>query len=664
MILESLKNMAPVAFAVAFLFPITPSAQAQDHVIGEDQPAQRVIQLTPQAGNDFVDTVQETASRIKRQNAEVAAPLSGPLVTFEEIDIPKVPDAGPTPLATQENSFKPIEPATGIIKSKDLVVPNNIAEMAPTDLAPLPQSPTKPASITPDTINRKPVAAQAKALTPAIPAAYRPTFATPKPLTRPATGVYAERSSNSSNAQIQTTIESPKFVNVNKPADVAITLTNNSNQPSENVVCVATLPAHTKIAAVSPQPADVQGQTLTFNLDRISAKDRRKIVLQLVPTAAQAINVDTKVRIENIQRVSVAVRQPKLSVVVNGPRQANIGQTVVHEVIVSNLGDGVASNVELNTAFPASLINLKSTLRGTIPSIKPNQSVKVKYESQASQSGPITIKSAAQSDDGMKPKIASLDMQIFEPKLNISAIGPKINFVDRNGIYTIRMENSGKVDINDVNIALAIPMGMKVTTISREANVDASKGILRWKFAKIPAGTTEQIQMMAVVTEAGAQVCQIAVDSAETANKQISLQTMVTTRANVSAQIKNDSGPVPVGGKATFTVEVANRGSKKATDVEVRVELPASLKATALEGQQMAIEGNTVIFNEPTIMPGKKMSYRFAAIGQFSGEHLVRSVTQVNGSERKTVAEDTVFVYEVDEARVSESLTPEVPRRK
>ena len=306
---------------------------------------------------------------------------------------------------------------------------------------------------------------------------------------------------------------------------------------------------------------------------------------------------------------------------------------------------------------------MKSSLADSIASIPPGKSVTVSYESQAIASGAIELTATAQTDDGLQPSATKAGIVVYEPKLQISAIGPKANFVNRNGMYTLNLENDGKVDVTDVRVALAVPEGMKITTISREADVDTENGILHWTFDRIPVGSTEQIQMMAIVTEQGEQVCNFVVDSHETAQKQIQLATAVSTRADVAVQLKNQSGPVQVGGNATFSVDLVNRGSREAVDVNVRIELPENMQAVPMDGQKVLIEGNTVVYVEPQISPGKSTAFQFTVQGQAPGEHLVRSVTQIAGSQRHTMAEDSVFVYAVDEARVSESLTPTVIRR-
>ena len=168
---------------------------------------------------------------------------------------------------------------------------------------------------------------------------------------------------------------------------------------------------------------------------------------------------------------------------------------------------------------------------------------------------------------------------------------------------------------------------------------------------------------MAIASEEGEQISMITVGSRETSEKQIRLTTRVTTRANVSVAIKNASGPVQVGGKALFAVELANTGSRQAIDVNVTVELPDSLRAVESDSQKLTQVGNKITFTEPQIGPGRKVAFQFAAVGGTSGEHVVRTVTQIEGSERRVVAEDSVFVYDVSEARVSESLKPDVPRR-
>lgn len=633
----SFQKIAVASAAFALFSPFA-SIYAQDQFIGENQPVKRVIQLQPQNGSQ-VPATNNAASQFN----PITATLGKPTVGFDEIQVPDVLSKVPQKQGAQ--ALKPLKPAT---------LGNQYSPLAPTATSPVTRPQLGSTATSPQI---------KKSFTPAIPVKFATTPTAPPTTANTTASAAATAITSDSQSMVKTSIEFPKFVNVNKTAPIQITVSNSGKTAVENVGFTATLPAHAELISSSPKPISVDGQTLKFELNRIGAEDKREIVLQVRPTTRQPIDIETNVTTENVQKVLMAVRQPELSLVINGPSQANVGEKVIHEVIVSNIGDGIASDIQLGAIFPPNLIELQSTLEDGIPEIQPGKSVKIKFESQAVSAGAIALKASAHSDDGAEPKTASVDMNVFEPTLQISAIGPKINFVDRNGIYTIKLENPGQVDITDVRVALGVPMGMKITTISREANVDATKGILRWTYDRIPAGSTEQIQMMAVVTEEGSQICHILVDSHETSEKEIQLSTQVTTRADVSVQLRNDSGPVQVGGKASFTVEVSNRGSKKASDVNVKIDLPESLRPVPVDDQKVMVEGNTILFTEPQIAPGKSTTFQFSAIGVVSGEHVVRSVTQIEDSSQTTVAEDVIFVYEINEARVSESLKPVVPRR-
>lgn len=468
---------------------------------------------------------------------------------------------------------------------------------------------------------------------------------------------------NNNDSAIRTTIQSPKFINLNKPAAVSVNLENTGKTAVGQVEFLVALPTSIKLASATPEPTMVEGQMLQFNLKTLNSNETRQIVLNVVPTERTEINITTSIRTETQQNVLVAVREPQLQASINGPRQTNLGEKVTHEIVITNTGDGVATQVNVQPQFPANLVQTKQSQSNLIPKIDPGKSITLVYHSQAIAPGPAEIKAAVSSDDGVAPRSANLAMTVFEPTLEVAAIGPKVNFVDRNGIYTINLENKGKVAITDILVALEVPEGLRITTISREANVDAEKGILRWKFGEIAAGSVEQIQMMALAEKEGNLVCNISVDSHETGEKVINLGTNITTRANLNVELKNNSGPVQVGGKAIFAVELANNGSRKAVDVNVKVQLPESLRAVTPDSQKVSIDGNTVSFIEPQIGPGRKVSFQFSAVGLESGEHIVRTETQIEGSERRVIAENTVFVYDIDEARVSESLKPSFERR-
>lgn len=112
--------------------------------------------------------------------------------------------------------------------------------------------------------------------------------------------------------------------------------------------------------------------------------------------------------------------------------------------------------------------------------------------------------------------------------------------------------------------------------------------------------------------------------------KELRLATEVTSRADLSVQVKNQTGPVQIRAKAEFLVEVENQGSREATDVNVQAVLPGSLMFVNA-GQNTDQSENAFVFSEPLVAPGQTVTFKFTAIGVSKGDHVVRCTLQAAG---------------------------------
>ena len=155
----------------------------------------------------------------------------------------------------------------------------------------------------------------------------------------------------------------------------------------------------------------------------------------------------------------------------------------------------------------------------------------------------------------------------------------------------------------------------------------------------------------------------LAIRSNETQAEKIELVTEVATRADVSINLSNQGGPVEVGGKTEFVISVTNKGSSVATGVEVQVELAPALMPVQLETYVLSELDNSVRFSPIEIQPGESKEFKFAAVGVSKGEHIVRGVVTTSDSQRRLMAEDSVYVFESDQSKVSESLQPTIHKK-
>jgi hypothetical protein len=117
-----------------------------------------------------------------------------------------------------------------------------------------------------------------------------------------------------------------------------------------------------------------------------------------------------------------------------------------------------------------------------------------------------------------------------------------------------------------------------------------------------------------------------------------------------------------VGGNAQFLIVVENKGSSSAENISINIQLPDSFTTNQQDSIEMPGFGNAVNFQDARIEPGQKREFVFSATSETQGEHVFRGELTAQGTERKITVEDAVYVYEVSEMRVSELLSPAIPR--
>jgi len=471
----------------------------------------------------------------------------------------------------------------------------------------------------------------------------------------------AETSRSARTPIVSVEIESPEFVNINEPTDVKIRLRNAGSQSVQRINFEIAIPEGVELVSAKPKSISQENGRLKFEVVSLGSNQDRTITLQVIPKTKRAMAFSTELQVIETQSVSVSVREPKLVLEVNGPSQVNIGDKTTHTVTITNTGDGYAKAVRLQGNFPDELRFIDQEGMNAPVTLAPGKSMKIKINSMAKLPGSVNLDFTAQGV-GVEANPANSPLRIAQAELKVLAAGPNMNFVNQDGIYTIKVDNSGEVDVSNVDVVLAIPHGMKVTTINRQAKMNEANGTLQWKFPEIKARTTETIQLKALATKPGQQVCSIVVSSKETQEKEFKLTTEVASRANLSIDMKNNGGPVRVGGKATFEVVIENRGSSSASDVEVAIELTDSLMPVKSADLFVDEGANKIMFIDSQLARGEKRSFKFEVVGVAQGEHVVRSVLKTSESERRVIVEDSVYVFEANEARVSENLSPVIPR--
>ncbi len=627
------------------------------------QQVTRVIKLNSK------ETSQET---IQQKKPVAPEDLPDPTkIAFEQI----TPKSEPTQTSTRNiatsNSFVPSHQQTATSTQPPKVAPQTLPQGPNVAVQPSMQQPASEIQQQgssrvfgkPGSFPTQPKTFSAPQVSEIKPAANSWHQSNPNPNTQryavPAMNVSTGRIATQPSPIINTQISAPKFVNVGRQTRIEIKLVNSGTVTAHNVQLRAALPENARFVTSNPLPVENDGRELTFNLSDIQSGRYGAVTMELVPTTRKALDIETQVLVDNRQKIAVSVRQPNLTTNVTGPTQMTMGRSSKHIVTIKNTGDGIAENIQLK---PTSAAQIQTSVTPQIiPALNPGQEAQVNVTAFCQHPGQYELNFNVEST-GLQPTSTRRQLNVFQPEIQVLAKGPNMTYLNRSGLYSIEINNVGGSEVTNVAVTFNVPSGIKITTVSREAQINQQTGQLTWTFDKMAANGSELIQMRGLATAPGDQISKIMVRSSDTTSKEIQLKTKVAARADVKINISNLSGPIRSGNKSVFSIQIENRGSLAANNVRVHAELPTSTIPIANAEYQVNELENAIHFPPLNLKPGEKRTLKFEAGGLAQGEHVVRSVLQLGETQRRVIAEDSMFVFEADEAKVTEALKSELRR--
>jgi len=464
-----------------------------------------------------------------------------------------------------------------------------------------------------------------------------------------------------SASAIQTQIIAPRFINVNEQTQLSLKVENVGAADVSNVRLIAILPAHAKFVSSTPKHTRVNGNEYEFTFDTLAARRKQFIRLDIVPTTKAPMDIATNVQIASTQRVAVRVRQPVLEMNIKGPAKVQTGQTFKNIIRVKNVGDGFAEKVLLRTQRPDQITEASAPQRVYIDRLGPGQEVRFEVVNYAKGTGRGELGFEV-SAKGAEARTRAASVNVVQAELQVLVAGPDQNFIHQDGVYTIKLQNTSQVKINDVHVEVAIPRGLKVNTINRQTSNNSQQGTLIWKFKEFPINRTESIQFRASALTEGEQNCRVVVRTKEIPAKEFKIGTFVSSRPDVSISIRDAGQPVGIGSNVDFTIELNNRGGRAAERSEVVVDLPRGLTPIDQSGYVINQGQNQIMFQNVTVKANHTTTLRFRCAAREQGDHIVRGTIHMPGARQGVSAEDSVFIFESKETKVSDALKPELRR--
>jgi uncharacterized repeat protein (TIGR01451 family) len=374
-------------------------------------------------------------------------------------------------------------------------------------------------------------------------------------------------------------------------------------------------------------------------MEHVAARSQHELSLSLQPTENRPIDlvVDWVLRGASMQ-ASIEVQQPQLEMAVEGPTEMKYGGTAVFKIKLSNPGNGPAENVVV-TVGASGVANQPNTV-GTLAA---GESRSLEVELSAKQTGTMKIEAAAQGDGNLRAETTH-EVRVRRAQLAVKVTAPSMLYAGATATYEIRVANTGDAAAEGVTLDLELPAGHKNAIGVDKKPIE--KGPLRWRLGDLPPGSDRVYTMQCELVTDGKNQFSAKVQGADDIAASDTAVTTVEALADLKLIVNDPKGPLPVGKDVTYEIQVVNRGSKEATNIDLVAQFSDGIEPSSASGHGSEIVPGQVVFKPIASLPaGGQITVKVVATAQKPGNLRFRAELSCGEPETKLVSEETTRFY-------------------
>ena len=387
------------------------------------------------------------------------------------------------------------------------------------------------------------------------------------------------------------------------------------------------------------QSAKKPAQVARPNQDKRTAPAKSKVQMPATKPASQAsakpapkkkapmVGADGKVLLSN--------RSPVLVVRTHGKPTIRVGRVASYYVTAANSGDLAAQDVVVSVNLPnwaeltrnhasSGMVRIEpstngdNVMRWSIRDLKPGAEQRLRIDMIPRASRPIELGVTW----NFKSMSAMAQIEVQEPKLDLSVVGPSDIRHGETKLYTITISNPGTGDAENVVLTLLPINDGTGTAGTRDIGI-------------IKAGTRRTIEVELTARQAG----ELAVRASVTGDGGLRADGEQPVRVRRPNLIVEAIGPAKkyAGTPARYTVKVTNTGDATAHDVIAVAALPmASQYVKSSNAGAYDEERGRVRWNIGSLRPGAYQSVEVTTVLMGSGSN--RLDVRTAGADRLTAS--------------------------
>ncbi|MDR0609189.1 MAG: DUF11 domain-containing protein [Planctomycetaceae bacterium] len=437
---------------------------------------------------------------------------------------------------------------------------------------------------------------------------------------------------------------------VGQEALYRIKIINRGGSPAEQIVLKVEIPNWLEIAqpevsagttSVVPREGNRELRDFVWKVSRVDAQAEELLVLHLIPQ--QRKSVDLRIEYDFFKPTTIAkivVQEPILEMELQGPDEVLWGTNVGYKLLVRNSGNGDAENVKLELLQTGS--DMKSC---ELPVLKAGEEQMIDVEVWTGKQEHIDINIQATGQYDISAKV-NKRVNVLRPNIVMAVDSPTVQFVGSPAEFQIKVQNVGNAAARDLVLSAVIPLGAKFISSTAGGELTPENQIV-WKIDSILVGDVFSASVVCEPKREGA--CKLETSISDKSGELASCTGSFEAEAIVELklEVENPQGPIEIGQEAVYTLNVVNRGTKAAENVEIKAAFGGGLEPHGVEGGNAYMSDGQVFFDKiPTITSRQNLVLKVKAKAEKPGNHRIRTEVICAAANVHLVNENTTYFYQ------------------
>jgi len=604
--------------------------------IGQTPPSKLTRQETPRPNPlraaqpvAVPGTIKQTA--LQSEDMQFPSFANAPLVNWD--DIPASPAVQPTASVPSADPFA-IAPAQGYYEVEHLLPDSETPSPYQQTANPLPASPppSSPLSSANPFAEQQPQASVPMHALPPMETQQRESFRTAA-ASRPATvqspnegtgmpGASALEGVQTPHLTIQKVL--PEEVVIDQPATMKTVIQNVGNSVAKNVAITDRVPQGTRLLSTIPEAAVSPDGELRWMVGNLDPNVQLIIEMKVLPLREGEIGSVASIHYTGEASGRIVVTRPMLKVDVKAPSDIKLGESALIEITVSNPGTATATNIVLENIVPEGFYHPVGRVveNKAITALGPRESKRLTLSLTCIGAGNLVNHVIVKADGELMVENKTT-IRASAPVLDLEIVGAKTRFLERRSDYRLLVANKGNAAAHNVALEMALPAAVQFVSTNQSGVYESSSHTVHWALEELPPQEAGEIELVVMPTQKGEHTLRFLGSGENNLRAETVLPISIDGIPAITFEIVGDSNLVEIGKDVVYEIRVANRGTRAAENVRVRVALADGMSFVKADGARYQANGGVVQFETPQLGPKSESVYRLTARCQVDGDHRV-----------------------------------------